>query len=133
MSSPAAQAVVQVVSLRSSGPRLNWVERDGSATAVIWPGVGAVKRSIALVILEPEGGTVRLEHARESVYYVLAGSGAVLGDGDNEVTAVAEGSMVHVGIGTGYRFVAGKEGMELFGGPCPPDRSVSTSGLNAPE
>jgi len=91
------------------GAAADWVERDGSATAVIWPGVGAVKRSIALVILEPEGGNSS-SRARERVGLLRARRiGRRSRDAENEVTAVAEGSMVHVGIGTGYRFVAGKK------------------------
>jgi hypothetical protein len=32
--------------------------------------------------------------------------------------------MVHVDAGTPYELVAGDEGMELIGGPCPADPSL---------
>jgi mannose-6-phosphate isomerase-like protein (cupin superfamily) len=124
MSNGSGGTGVQVLPLRGSGPLLSIVEGDGFARAVIWPGTGATKRSVHLIQLTPSSGTVRLEHRAESVYYVLSGSGTVVGDGPSAVTQLTPGSMVHVGPGTGYRFVAGTSGLEIFGGPCPCDPAI---------
>jgi len=124
MSNGSSGTGVQVLPLRGTGPLLPIVEGDGSARAVIWPGTGATMRSVHLIQLAPSSGTVRLEHRVESVYYVLNGSGTVVGYGPSGVTQLTPGSMVHVGPGTGYRFVAGASGLEIFGGPCPCDPAV---------
>ena len=124
MSNGSSVTGVQVLPLRGTGPLLPIVEGDGSARAVIWPGTGATMRSVHLIQLTPSSGTVRLEHRAESVYYVLSGSGTVVGDGPSAVTQLTPGSMVHVGPGTGYRFVADASGLEIFGGPCPCDPAV---------
>lgn len=117
-------AGVKVLPLRGAGPLLPIVDGDGSARAVIWPGTGATQRSIHLIRLGPSSGTIRLEHPAESVYYILEGSGTVVGDGPAEATRLTPGSMVHVAPGTGYRFAAGTDGLEVFGGPCPHDPAV---------
>src|SRR5262249_13857671 len=124
MSSGSSGTGVQVLPLRGTGPSLPIVEGDGSARAVIWPGTGATMRSIHLVQLMPSSGTVRLEHRAERVYSVLNGSGTVVGEGPPGHAPLVPGSMVHVGPGTGYRFVAGASGLEIFGGPCPCDPAV---------
>ncbi len=121
------KAGVQVLPLRGGGPSLPVLAGDGSARAVIWPGTGATERSVHLIRLAPSSGTVRLEHRAESVYYVLGGSGTVAGDGPAPaapLTPLTPGSMVHMGPGTGYRFSAGPSGLEIFGGPCPPDPAL---------
>jgi quercetin dioxygenase-like cupin family protein len=128
MANGAVEAVVQVLPLRGAGPSLPVLAGDGSARAVIWPGTGAAARSIHLIQLAPSSGTVRLQHPGESVYYVLDGSGTVAGDGPAGTTALVPGSMVHVGPGTGYRFSAGPGGLEIFGGPCPPDPALYGAG-----
>jgi quercetin dioxygenase-like cupin family protein len=97
------------------------IKGDGSARAVVWPGTGAEMRSIHLIQLAPSSETVRLVHPGESVYYVLDGSGTVAGEGPAPATALAPGAMVHVGPVTAYRFAAGADGLEIFGGPCPCD------------
>jgi quercetin dioxygenase-like cupin family protein len=121
MANGAVEAVVQVLPLRGAGPSLPVLAGDGSARAVIWPGIGATARSVHLIQLAPSSGTVRLQHPAESVYYVMDGSGTVAGDGPAAATPLVPGSMVHVGPGTAYRFSAGPAGLEFFGGPCPPD------------
>lgn len=117
-------AGVKVLPLRGAGPLLPIVGGEGSARAVIWPGIGATQRSIHLIQLAPSSGTIRLEHPAESVYYILEGSGTVVGDGPSEATRLTPGSMVHVGPGTGYRFAADGGGLEVVGGPCPSDPAV---------
>jgi quercetin dioxygenase-like cupin family protein len=124
MTNRAGEAGVQVLPLRGAGPSLPVLAGDGSARAVIWPGAGATQRSIHLIQLAPSSGTVRLEHPAESVYYVLDGSGTVAGDRPAAATPLVPGSMVHVAPGTGYRFGAGPDGLEIFGGPCPPDPAL---------
>jgi len=119
---------VQVLPLRGAGPSLPVLAGDGTARAVIWPGAGATQRSIHLIQLAPSSGTLRLEHPAESVYYVLDGSGAVAGDRPAAATPLVPGSMVHVAPGTGYRFSAGLDGLEIFGGPCPPDPALYAAG-----
>jgi quercetin dioxygenase-like cupin family protein len=131
MTNRASEACVQVLPLRGAGPSLPVLAGGGSARAVIWPGAGATQRSIHLIQLAPSSGTVRLEHPAESVYYVLHGSGTVAGDRPAAVTPLVPGSMVHVAPGTGYRFSAGPDGMEIFGGPCPPDPALYGAGDGA--
>ncbi|MEJ0071096.1 MAG: hypothetical protein WDO24_22865 [Pseudomonadota bacterium] len=46
--------------------------------AVVWPGVGAVERSMHHIALGPRAHTVRQCHSGEAVYYVKSGAGAVL-------------------------------------------------------
>jgi len=65
-----------------------------------------------------------MEHPAEGVYYVLAGAGAVAGDGPAGKSDLIQGSMVHIAPGTGYRFIAGAGGLEFLGGPCPPDLAL---------
>jgi quercetin dioxygenase-like cupin family protein len=124
MTDGSAGADVKVLPLRGAGLLLPIIEGDGSARAVIWPGTGATQRSIHLVQLAPSSGTIRLEHPGESVYYILDGSGNVVGDGPSEAARLTPGSMVHVAPDTGYRFAAGANGLEIFGGPCPHDPAV---------
>jgi len=94
---------------------------SGKVTAAVWPGIGAKWRSMVSFILSAEASTVSLWHEGESVYYVWSGSGYVSGDDVGGELPLKEGSIVHVGGGTAYRFVAGVSGLEFIGGPCPPD------------
>src|SRR5260370_34925708 len=112
MSNGSGGTGVQLLPLRGSGPLLSIVEGDGSARAVIWPGTGATKRSVHLIQLTPSSRTDRLKHRAEGVYYVLSGSGTVLGDGPSAVPQLTPGSMSHVRPGTGDRFVAGPPALE---------------------
>jgi quercetin dioxygenase-like cupin family protein len=128
MTNRAGEAGVQVLPLRGAGPSLPVLAGDGSARAVIWPGTGAAARSVHLIQLAPSSETVRLEHPAESVYYVLDGSGTVAGDGPAAATPLVPGSMVHMGPGTGYLFSAGPSGLEIVGGPCPPDPALYATG-----
>jgi quercetin dioxygenase-like cupin family protein len=124
MPNRAGEAGVQVFPLRGAGPSLPVLAGGGFARAVIWPGTGAAARSVHLIQLAPSSQTVRLEHPGESVYYVQDGSGTVAGDGPAPATPLVPGSMVHMGPGTGYRFSASPAGLEIFGGPCPPDLAL---------
>jgi mannose-6-phosphate isomerase-like protein (cupin superfamily) len=121
MSGPLAEVVVTPA---DRGPALPIVTGDGSAHAVIWPGMGARLRSMNRISLGGGARTIPLTHLSDAVYYVISGSGEAV-DGDREARdALVEGSMVHVDAGTPYELVAGEDGMELIGGPCPADPTL---------
>lgn len=115
---------VRVLDAGDGCPELPIVAGEGVARAVVWPGVGATCRSLHRIGLGPGGRTRPLSHAMEAVYYVVAGSGVVLDPADAAEQALIEGSMVHVEPGTAYVFKAGPEGVEILGGPCPPDPAL---------
>lgn len=117
---PAGVSVVDA----NSGPRLPIVEGPASATAVIWPGVGASMRSLHRIVLRPGSATVQLTHPMEAVYYAVSGGGTVGESASDQPQSLVEGSMVHVEPGTAYVFVSGAAGLELIGGPCPADPSL---------
>lgn len=112
-------------------PELPLVEGGGQARAVAWPGVGSRLRSMTLYRLDPASRTVAQTHEMEAVYYIVAGDGEVIEAGHAGGQQLVPGSMAHVEPGTTYQFVAGGAGMELVGGPCPPDpalyRSLTTN------
>lgn len=70
------------------------------------------------------GRITRQSHEMEAVYYVMAGTGSVGEPDGGSEQSLLEGSMVHVEPGTAYRFLAGAEGLELLGGPCPADPAL---------
>jgi mannose-6-phosphate isomerase-like protein (cupin superfamily) len=113
-----------VVTGAGAGPALEIVAGEGSAHAVVWPGMGARLRSMNLISLGREARTIEMTHPGDAVYYVIAGGGAAVDRTVGERSALVEGSMVHVDAGTSYELVAGAEGMELVGGPCPADASL---------
>jgi quercetin dioxygenase-like cupin family protein len=115
---------VVVVPGAGEGPQLDIVTGAGSARAVIWPEMGATLRSMHRISLGREARTVELSHPSDAVYYVISGDGAAADRTTGERNALVEGSMVHVDAGTRYELVAGGEGMELVGGPCPADASL---------
>jgi quercetin dioxygenase-like cupin family protein len=104
--------------LGPDGPAIDLVEGEGSARALVWPEIGAAFRSMHLISLGAGARTHRQRHSDEAVYYVLGGSGTVAGE------QLEEGSFVHAGPGAEYVFEAGPEGLELIGGPSPPDSSL---------
>jgi len=109
--SPADQPTVEL--LRPGG--------EGSARALVWPGVGARARTMHLVSLPPGAATRELRHGGEGVYYVIAGTGVARDADAGTATDLIEGSMVHLEAGTRYSFAAGPDGIELVGGPGPAD------------
>jgi quercetin dioxygenase-like cupin family protein len=111
----------RVLTLDDSCPEMRLVEGDGRAVALVWPGVGATQRSMHHIALHPGDRTVPQRHPQEAVYYVKTGGGVVLDPDAGTSDALVEGSMIHIEPGTAYRFKAGIEGLELLGGPCPPD------------
>jgi quercetin dioxygenase-like cupin family protein len=117
--------VARVEVLRAgSGPELPLVEHGGHARAIVWPGVGARLRSMHRIELRPGGATKDLTHPSDAAYYVIAGSGEVTETGEASGERLTTGSMVYVERGTGYRFVAGTEALELVGGPAPADQAL---------
>src|SRR5579862_1152413 len=101
----------------------------GTVTAAIWPGIGATARSIVRFLLDPGSSTLAFCHAGEAVYFVRAGSGAVVGTSVDDPPGtppheiqLSAGAVVHVSAGTTYRFQSGAaDALDFIGGPCPPD------------
>ena len=120
----AAADGIRILPFDHTCPPLRIIEDGGTAVAVVWPGTGAVKRSMHHIALQPGGRTIRLRHDGEAVYYVKDGTGSVADPDDSSVQALVEGSMVHVEPRTAYQFLAGAEGMTLLGGPCPVDAAL---------
>ena len=127
----AALGEVAVVDA-AAGPELDLVVGEGTARAVIWPGMGARLRSMHRISLGAGSRTVEQRHPSDAVYYVIDGAGEVrdrdAGTGEPLVT----GSMVHVDRETAYELVAGEDGMEIVGGPAPADPALYPAG-SAPE
>ena len=121
MSAPLSEVVVATT---DQGPQLAIVAGEGTAHAVIWPGMGAELRSMHRISLAGRSRTTPLTHPADAVYYVISGGGEAVDGDTGEGGALIEGSMVHVDAGTPYELVAGDEGMELIGGPCPADPSL---------
>jgi len=115
---------VQVLGADASCPELPIVDGPGFARAVVWPGTGAEHRSMHRISLGGGGRTVALRHPMEAVYYVIQGEGAVLDPDQGSEQPVAEGAMVLVECNTAYLFRAGAGGLEVLGGPCPPDPAL---------
>jgi quercetin dioxygenase-like cupin family protein len=107
-----------------SCPQLPLVDGSGRARAVVWPGVGAYKRSLHRFSLAAGARTVAQDHPSEAVYYVMSGGGVVRDPDAGTADPVDPGAMVHVTPGTGYVFEAGPSGLELVGGPCPADERL---------
>lgn len=107
----------------STGPDLPIVEGEGSAHAIVWPGVGATLRSLHRIRLGAGSSTVTLSHPSDAVYYVIRGSGDAR-DESRESQPVRAGSMFHIDAGTSYAIVAGPDGIEVVGGPAPADESM---------
>ena len=108
----------------ADGPSLPIVEGEGSAHAVIWPGMGAKLRSIHRIELGAGSRTIELRHPAEAVYYVMDGSGEAVDLDAAGSQALQRGSMVHVEPGTAYLLRADERGMSVVGGPSPPDPAL---------
>jgi quercetin dioxygenase-like cupin family protein len=119
----SAAGQIQVLDLEI-GPQLAIVRGEGSAHAVVWPGVDAQLRSMHCVRLAPGATTIELSHPSEAVYYVVRGVGSVSDPAAGETEPLREGSMFHVDPGTVYVIEAGAQPIELVGGPSPADDSL---------
>lgn len=107
-----------------SGPELSLIEGSGRATALVWPGNGARYRSLHRIELSPGSATVTQRHPGEAVYTILEGDATVIDANSHDEATLVVGAMVHVDPDTAYRFVAGRNGAVLVGGPCPPDMAL---------
>jgi quercetin dioxygenase-like cupin family protein len=103
------------------GPELPIVEGPGTARAIVWPGIGAEHRSMHRITLGEGAATVELRHPGEAVYYVVDGAGEAVDPTSGEGHRLEPGSMVHIGPGTAYLIRARSGGLEVIGGPSPPD------------
>jgi hypothetical protein len=54
----------------------------------------------------------------------ISGTGSVTDPDLEQSQALIEDSVVHVEAGTAYQFIAERAGMDLIGGPCPPDPAL---------
>lgn len=120
MSAPREVRVLQ----GDRGPALPLVEGEGSARAIVWPGVGARLRSLQRIDLAAGSRTLCLKHPMEAVYYVVRGDGTVRDPDDGSSNPLTAGSMIHIEPGTAYVFQAGPDGILLLGGPCPADPAL---------
>ena len=118
---------VRVMRSSDERPTLPIVEGEGTAYAIVWPGVGAEERSFHQILLGSGARTVQQRHAGEAVYHVSAGTADIVDLDTGAVSPLRVGSMVHVEPSTGYRFIAGPEGAEVIGGPCPADPVLYTT------
>lgn len=107
--------------LGPDGPAMDLVDGRGSARALVGPAAGARMRSMHLISLDAGARTRPQRHPDEAVYYVIGGHGQVGPPGADASEPVEEGSMVHTAPGASYVFEAGDDGLELVGGPSPPD------------
>jgi quercetin dioxygenase-like cupin family protein len=114
----------RVLKSDDSCPALSLVDGEGDARAVAWPGVGSKLRSMARIRLGAAAQTKAMSHPMEAVYYVIGGEGQVIDAAAAAGQPLIPGSMAHIEPGTTYSFVAGDGGMEVIGGPCPPDPAL---------
>jgi mannose-6-phosphate isomerase-like protein (cupin superfamily) len=112
---------VRVIDGAVDCPALPIVAGAGTATAVIWPGVGAEQRSMHSIRLERDASTVVLSHPSDCVYYVIQGAGVIVDGATGAVQPLCEGAMVHIDAGDSYLLRADGDAMSVVGGPCPPD------------
>jgi mannose-6-phosphate isomerase-like protein (cupin superfamily) len=101
-----------------AGQELELVRGPGSAQAIVGPHIGARRRSMWRIALEPGARTVTLGHSGEAVFYVESGAGELVTAADGR-RPVGDGSVVLVDPSTEYRFEAGRSRLCLLGGPAP--------------
>lgn len=118
-----AHDAVRVIDTAREGIPLPIVEGQGWARAVLWPGNGALFRSLHLITIGAGSATLALSHANDCVYYVMAGAGMIVDLSSGAAQPLIEGAMVHIDAGDAYRLQAAADGMRLVGGPCPPDEA----------
>ena len=119
---------VRVVDSALDCPPLPFVVGGGNARAVLWPGRGALYRTIQIIELHGGDRTIEFSHPNDSVYYVKAGEGSVIDVKEGVSLPLVEGSMIHTDAGDTYRFEAdGADGLTLIGGPCPADERLYAS------
>jgi hypothetical protein len=107
-----------------TGATLSLIEGSGSASALVWPGMGARHRSLHYLRLDAGARTIVQEHDGEAVYGILAGEATIIDLATNDAASLTTGAMVHVDGRTRYQFEAGSDGAVILGGPCPPDEKL---------
>ena len=105
-------------------PSLPIVEGEGSAHAVIWPGMGAALRSLHMITLESGARTIDMRHEGEAVYFVRDGVATVQDHDAGDAHEVPSGRMFFVDPGTRYAIHAADGRCQLIGGPSPPDPTL---------
>ena len=110
----------------ASGQAVSLTEGPGEAYVVIGPHSGAEYRTMAVIRLPEGAATTTMTHPGEAVWYVIRGDG-VARRGEGEDLALEEGTMIHVEPGAAYALAAGDAGLELIGGPAPPDPDFGTA------
>lgn len=118
-----------IVSPDQWGPPMPIVD-GGSCRPIIWPGMGAVERSLHEFQLPSGASTIDLEHPGEAVYYVVDGQIDVWDAESDSLTRVGPGGMFHVEPVTRYRFSAAGAEAVVLGGPSPADPALYV-GLDA--
>ena len=116
--------LVRVLESGNDCPELPIVEHGGTARAIVWPGVGALHRSMHLVRLDGGGRTKPLSHPSDAVYHLCEGSATVTDPDRGESFEIGVGAMLHIDAATTYRIQAAADGALLIGGPCPPDPAM---------
>ncbi len=116
--------MVQVLNADEACPELSIIERGGTARAVVWPGVGAVHRSMHVIALAAGGCTKPLTHPSAAVYHLCEGAATVSDPATGQSHDLEVGSMFHVDPGTTYRVESDAADTVLIGGPCPPDPAL---------
>jgi mannose-6-phosphate isomerase-like protein (cupin superfamily) len=123
---------VTIVGRSDAGSRLlDLVQGEGTAEALVWPGMGARHRSMHRFSLGAGARTAPQTHDGEAVYYVIDGAASILDIATGERADLAAGAMVHVDPGTTYRFESTLAPTVLVGGPCPPDPAVYNAWADA--
>ena len=115
---------VQVLTADEACPELPIVEQGGTARAVVWPGTGAVHRSMHVISLDEGGRTKALTHPSDAVYHLCEGAASVTDPDTGHRQELVVGSMFHVDAGTAYQIESAAAGTVLIGGPCPPDPAM---------
>jgi quercetin dioxygenase-like cupin family protein len=97
----------------------------GEGYVVVGPHSGAEYRTMAVVRLADGEATPTMTHPDEAVWYVVRGGGTARPEDGGELE-LDEGSMVHAEPGAAYALAAGAAGLEVIGGPAPPDPDLGT-------
>ena len=114
-----APAGLRVISPADWGPDLGLVT-GGSWREMVGSAVGARRRSLFDVTLEPGARSALLRHEGEAVYYVIEGQATIvehLAVGP-EASLLSEGAMAHAHAGATYHLES-ETGARLIGGPSP--------------
>jgi mannose-6-phosphate isomerase-like protein (cupin superfamily) len=115
---------VRVIDSAVGCPEIPIVAGEGNAKLVLSPHNGASFRSFQLVSLGSGARTIDLGHPSDCAYYVIEGEGVIVNATSGASFALSEGHMVHIDAGDRYRIEAGRAGIKVIGGPCPPDDSL---------